>query len=69
MEHTNHADDNTYNWILSALIGFFTFIESCSPENVYTWLFRALTIISLVLMIIINWKKAWHTIFPNKDKK
>lgn len=68
MEHTtNHTENNTLiNWILSGLIGFFTLIESASADQIYTWIFRGLTIISLMLMIIINWKKAWNTLFPKQ---
>lgn len=69
MEHT-HSDDNTfYNWILSALVAFFYMIETASPDAIYTWVFRGLTLLSLILMIIINWKKAWHTLFPKKEKR
>lgn len=68
MEHsTDHTQNNTLtNWILSALIGFFTLVETASADQIYTWTFRGLTLISLILMIIINWKKAWHTLFPKK---
>ena len=68
MEHShNQTENNTLtNWVLSALIGFFTLIESATADEIYTWLFRTLTLISLILMIVINWKKAWHTLFPKK---
>jgi uncharacterized membrane protein HdeD (DUF308 family) len=68
MEHSqDHTENNTLiNWILSGLIGFFTLIESASADELYTWTFRTLTLFSLILMIIINWKKAWHTLFPKK---
>ena len=71
MEHsTDHTENNTLvNWILSGLIGFFTLIESASADEIYTWVFRGLTIVSLILMIIINWKKAWNTLFPKKEKR
>ena len=71
MEHsTEQTENNTLvNWLLSGLIGFFTLIESASADEIYTWFFRGLTLISLILMIIINWKKAWHTLFPKKEKR
>lgn len=71
MEHTTDQTQNNtlVNWILSGLIGFFTLIESASADEIYTWVFRGLTIVSLILMIIINWKKAWNTLFPKKEKR
>jgi len=71
MEHSNENTENStiINWILSGLIGFFTLIESATADEIYTWTFRSLTLFSLILMIIINWKKAWHILFPKKEKK
>lgn len=70
MEHLHDQTENNTltNWVLSALIGFFTLIESATADEIYIWLFRTLTIVSLTLMIIINWKKAWNTLFPKKQK-
>lgn len=65
----NTTENNTpINWFLSIMIGVFTVIETASADQIYTWTLRGLTLISLTLMIIINWKKAWQTLFP-KNKK
>lgn len=66
-QQTEH--NNTFiNWCLSILVACFTWIETSSADQLYTWIFRGLTLISLVLIIIINFPKAFYTIFPKFKK-
>jgi len=46
---------------------FFIF-QTISADTVWTWTWRALSAISLILIIYINWNKALD-IFRNKKKK
>lgn len=60
-QHTeNHSVLNT---ILLLFTGLFTMLERASAEEIYTWTFRFLSLISLILIIIINWKKAMQILF------
>lgn len=68
MDHQNTDNNSPINWLLSILIGIFTIIEQSSADDIYKWFFRALSLISLMLIIIINWKKAMLVLFPNKNK-
>ena len=61
-EHNNTA----INWLLYIFMAICTYIESCSAEAIYTWVFRGLTLVSLILIIIINFPKAKQTLFPPK---
>ncbi len=61
--------DNTQtNWFLAFLTGAFAWIEQSTADELYNWIFRGMTLLSLALIIIINWKKAWLTLFPKKVK-
>lgn len=66
MEHSHDQNDSLLNWMLSGFVAFFYLLENASADEIYTWTFRTLTLISLVLMIIINWKKAWNILFPKR---
>lgn len=70
MEPNHDTQNNTaINWILYIFMAICTYIESCSAEKIYIWSFRSLTLVSLVLIIIINFPKAKQTIFPPKNEK
>lgn len=68
MEHQN--ENNTFlNTVLLFFTGICTLIEQSSAEQIYTWIFRGLSLLSLTLIIIINWRKAWQTIFTKTENK
>ena len=63
MEHQHEQNNNTFfNWLLAICAGMFKYISDCSAEEIYTWIFRALTLVSISLIIIINIPKAWDVI-------
>ena len=71
MQHTNHP-------ILSVILWFTSFVMYLFSETVidgiYTWGFRLLSLISLTLIIGVNWKKGIQGIKDmfmktNKSKK
>lgn len=68
MEHTHH-DSGTSNF-LSAILwitaGFFEIMQTITIESAYVWLFRLLSLISVILVIIINWPKAKAILRSNK---
>ena len=71
----NHDIDNTVDTpslrlsiVLYACSWLFFIFQSWSPDAIWTWGFRALSAISLLLIIYINWAKA-KEIFKNKKKK
>lgn len=67
MEH--QTENNTIlNTILIFITTICTALEKSSAEQIYTWIFRCLSLVSLMLIIVINWKKAMQILFPN-DKK
>lgn len=57
-----------YTFLLLICGGFFHFIQTATADTLYIWAFRALTIISLSLVIYINWNKALE-IFKSKRKQ
>ena len=67
--HTDTTNHSAVNWFLSLLAGFCTVIERASADDIYQWAFRILTLISISLMIIINWEKAMSKLFKKKIKK
>lgn len=69
MEHPHATNHTSLNIILLFFTGIFKILEESSAEEIYTWVFRFFSLLSLFLIIIINWKKAWITIFPKKDLK
>lgn len=56
------------NLILFVLTGLFHGLQAFSPDDIYTWTFRILTLISLSLVIYINWDKAVQ-VFKTKHNK
>lgn len=62
----NQTDHSLINWILSFFTAFFALLERSSADDIYNWTFRVLSLISVSLIIIINWKKAYRTLFPKK---
>ena len=47
-------------------------VTTVNFEKVYDYSFKILSLISVVLIIIINWNKAWHVIkdsFKSKSKE
>ena len=70
MDSNTHNDNTTFfNWLFSGLAAFFTMLETSSPDQIYTWIFRVLTLISISLIIVINWEKAMNVLFKNKKQK
>lgn len=67
--HADTTNHSAVNWFLSLLAGFCTLIERASADDIYMWVFRILTLISISLMIIINWDKAMSKLFKKKIKK
>lgn len=51
--------------ILYALSWLFIYLETLSMDLIWTWIWRSLSLISLLLIIYINWNKAID-IFRNK---
>lgn len=69
MDHnTNTNDASVWSLILTFLAGIFTVIEQSSADDIYKWIFRILTLVSLILMIIINWKKAYAIVFKPEQE-
>lgn len=67
MEHHHETNNTALNWFLTFCVGVFTLVEESSADQIYTWIFRVLSLFSLILIIIINWNKAMKVIF-NNDK-
>jgi hypothetical protein len=74
---TGHLHDTTHNYGLPQAIPsialyicswLFIYLETLTVEAVWTWTFRALSGISLLLIIYINWSKA-KEIFKGKRPK
>lgn len=59
------------NTLINQFLIFTTFVfnlfEKITVEQLYVWVFRILTLTSLILIIIINWNKAMKVLF-NKNK-
>lgn len=75
ISHTTTGGHNNGDFhhimIDSALLlasGIFELLSKQSADDVYKWFFRALSCISLALVIYINWSKAVK-IFNNKRNK
>lgn len=49
-------------WVLNTL-------SALTAEDVYTWIFRTASLVSLFLIIAINWKKGMEEIKPLFKKK
>lgn len=62
MDHTNDNNNTFLNWCLSICVGLFAYIESLTFDEMYNYLFKTLTIISVTLIVIINLPKAWAVI-------
>lgn len=56
-ENDSHTMTNFLSFILYCLIGMFEVMQSITIESAYTWFFRVLSTISVVMVIIINWPK------------
>lgn len=71
MEQPTDANNNTFaNYLLYVFTALCYVIQHASAEQIYTWTFRVLSLISVILIIIINMPKAWQTIFKRKhDEK
>jgi cell division protein FtsW (lipid II flippase) len=74
MEHMSTSDHTSgshlyivINTMLYAIAGIFTtIINTVSLKDVYNWIFGGLSIISVMLIIIINAPKAWK-VLTGKD--
>ncbi len=59
------------SFILYALSWLFMYFQSISADEIWTWVWRGLSLLSLLLIIYINWSKAGE-IFraknSNRDK-
>jgi hypothetical protein len=71
----NHIDDTTTDtpsWRLSMILYLcswvFFIVQSWTADVIWTWTFRGLSGVSLLLIIYINWNKAME-IFRGKNKK
>ena len=71
----NHDIDSTVDTpslrlsiALYACSWLFFIFQSWSADAVWTWSWRALSAVSLILIIYINWNKAME-IFKKKNKK
>jgi hypothetical protein len=67
--HDAHHGSGTFvpSIILYTCSWLFIYLETLSPDAIWTWAFRALSAISLLLIIYINWAKA-KEIFKSKKK-
>lgn len=67
----NHqAHSNLYlNIILIVYVGLFDLIQSLSADIFYVWLFRTLSVISLLIIIYINGNKALEIFKKKKDDR
>lgn len=75
MDLNHHIDDTTVDSpslrlsiALYACSWLFFIFQSWSADAVWTWVWRGLSAVSLILIIYINWNKAVE-IFKNKKKK
>lgn len=50
--------DYMKNFILYLLAGLFNLAQTITPDNVYVWIFRCLSLVSIGLIIYINFHKA-----------
>lgn len=60
MDHQIMDNQNGNNWsgLIYVLAVLCQFALSLDIESIYTWTFRGLSMLSVILIIIINWKKA-----------
>ena len=49
---------NLISVISIVLAGIFDIAQDLSPDGVYKWIFRILSVVSISLVIIINWQRA-----------
>lgn len=70
MEHTEHPSHNSMNNFASAILwvltGVFNILAGATIESVYTWVFRLLSLVSVIMVIIINWPKVRNILFKKK---
>ena len=70
--HTNHTDSHPsgqHNFILFLIAGLFKIGEELSADSIYQWIFRILSLISVMIVIYINWDKAKQTYLKKKQLK
>jgi len=69
--HTASSPDGTLTFKASIVLyicsWMFFIFQTISADAIWTWTWRALSAISLILIIYINWNKALD-IFKNKKK-
>jgi hypothetical protein len=70
--HTDHSGSNLYaviNAILFSVAWVLNIIVNTVDLNkVYDWSFKGLSLLSVLLIVVINWSKAW-AILTGKEKK
>jgi len=73
MEHaTSQSEHNVFHNFLSAVLfaiaWIFEGLQSLSGEDIYNIIFRGLSIVSVSIIIVINWPKAKEVLFKKKSK-
>lgn len=54
--------------ILYVLSWLFVYFQAVSADEIWTWIWRGLSLVSLLLIIYINWDKAMTIFKSNKTK-
>lgn len=58
MDHSTDTHSNSTNWLLAFMAGIFRLCSTLTVSEVGAFIFWALSIVSISLMIIINYPKA-----------
>ena len=67
---TTSHDDHTKiaSWILFIFGWFINSLKHLTVDHALQLIFHLLSIVSVLLVIIINWEKAMDKLFPNRKK-
>lgn len=69
MDHTPDNSNTGANWFFYLLAALFTTLENLTVDECYTWIFRILSTVSIILIIIINWPKAMAVLKGTHEPK
>jgi hypothetical protein len=63
--HSENSHDMTKSFLVLAVSLFLHISSDWTADDVYKWMYRALSITLLIMMLIINWKKV-REVFKSK---
>jgi hypothetical protein len=67
--HTHDGDMRVYSFILFIFGWIVNAFSHLTVDHALELIFHGLSVISVLLVIIINWSKAMDKLFPNRKKR